>query len=79
MKNDFCPDLMIALDRKAKTDATLLRLCEETCAGTIPYSKAAVLSAMERCDDAMDDVWRSFKPNALAAPTATQEMPCLTN
>lgn len=73
MKNDFCPDLMIALERKTKIDAALLLLCEETCADTIPYSKAAVLSAMERCDDAMDDVWRSFKPTVLAAPPDAQE------
>ena len=65
MKNEFCPELNAAIDRKTETDAALLRLRLEVCAGTIPYSISAILSAMEDCDDAMEGVWQTFKPAVL--------------
>ena len=57
VQTKFCPELSAAIDRKTRTDAALLRLRLDMCAGTIPYSMSAILSAMENCDDAMEAVW----------------------
>jgi hypothetical protein len=57
MQYKFCPELNIAVNTKSATDAIFARLCEDVCAGTTPFSKSAMLSAMEHCDDAMAALW----------------------
>lgn len=57
MRYQFCRDVEIAVNAKNAKDATFARLCTDMCAGNVPYSKSAILSAMENCDDAMEALW----------------------
>lgn len=77
LRHEFCPILSAAIDVKLRADAELLLLRQEMRDGTVPYSKSAIISAMEICDDAMEGVWKAAKPTVMAAPQ--QRTACLTN
>jgi hypothetical protein len=61
MRNEFCPELSDAIDKKTRADAALLCMRRDMCAGAMTYSKSAVLSALEDCDDAMESVWLEMR------------------
>ncbi len=77
LRSEFCPVLSAAIDVKLSADAELLLLRQEMRDGTVPYSKSAVISAMENCDDALEGVWLALKPTVMAV--VRQSSTCLTN
>ncbi len=64
----FDPAIVAALDAKAVVDLALIELRRAVSAGEIPYSASALLSAVERCDEAMHALWAVLKPIVLKTP-----------
>jgi len=64
----FDIEVAAALDAKAAADLALIDLRHRVNTGAEPYSASALLSAVERCDQAMHVVWEVIKPRVLKDP-----------
>ncbi len=56
-----------ALDRKMEADLALYKLRSEASGDFSAYSESRLLSALERCDEAMDGVWKAAKTRMIQA------------
>ncbi len=56
-----------ALDRKMEADLALYKLRSEASGDVSAYSESKLLSALERCDEAMEGVWKAARARMLQA------------
>lgn len=59
--SELGPTLLAALHGKLIADMNLLRLQQDMHDAKRAYSASAMLSALEDCDDALENVWREVR------------------